>query len=95
MNVLSVLLLIRIGAIVHFEEGNSYFQPNEGAPKIPFLETNSLFQLEIGRGALLFPAQDTIDVAVGCQCFATSGSLKLWHERMRPIRVQELPPQNA
>ena len=56
-----------------------------GVPRIPFLEANGLFQLEIGRGASLFPAQDTIDVAVDGQCFATSGSLKLWHGRMRHV----------
>jgi len=33
VNILSVSLLIKVGAIVHFEKDNSYFQPRAGAEK--------------------------------------------------------------
>ena len=36
MNLLSVSLLIQIGAIVHFQKDNCWFQVNSGSAKIPF-----------------------------------------------------------
>ena len=38
MNLLSVSLLIKAGATVHFEKGNSYFQAYPGATPIAFIE---------------------------------------------------------
>ena len=43
MNLLSVSLLIKAGATVHFENGNSYFQAYPGAPPIPFIEKGGMF----------------------------------------------------
>jgi hypothetical protein len=36
LNILSVALLMKAGAVMHFEEGACYFKPFREAPKIPF-----------------------------------------------------------
>ena len=45
MNLLSVSLLIKVGAIVHLKRNNSYFQAHSGAAKVRFLERDGMFQL--------------------------------------------------
>jgi len=50
LNLLSVSLLLQVGAIVHFEPGNCFFQPHAGAAKIPFQQRDGMFQLEVHRG---------------------------------------------
>ena len=48
-NLLSVALLIKSGAVVHFEQGASYFQAHSGAAKMPLHQDSGLFQLFGGR----------------------------------------------
>ena len=43
MNLLSVSLLIKVGAIVHLERNNSYFQAHSGAANVRFLERDGMF----------------------------------------------------
>ena len=43
MNLLSVSLLIKAGAVVHFEQDNCYFQPHVGTNRIPFLNDKACF----------------------------------------------------
>lgn len=47
MNLLSVSLLIQIGAIIHFEKDNCWFKASAGAAQIPFQQRDGLFHLEI------------------------------------------------
>ena len=44
-NLLSVALLIKSGAVVHFEQGASYFQAHAHAAKLPLHQDGGLFQL--------------------------------------------------
>ena len=48
LNLLSVSMLIKAGAVVHFEHDNCYFQPAAGAARIPFQQNHGLFQLQGG-----------------------------------------------
>ena len=48
LNLLSVSMLIKAGAVVHFEQDNCYFQPAAGAARIPFQQNDGLFQLQGG-----------------------------------------------
>jgi len=85
-NLISVSLLIKVGAIVHFEKSNCYFQASSGATKIPFNQTNGLFQLEVERGgAHALPVSDAHSYSLHGQCFATAANLKLWQRRLRHI----------
>jgi hypothetical protein len=51
-NLLSVALLIKSGAVVHFEQGASYFQAHSGAAKMPLHQDGGLFQLFGGRNII-------------------------------------------
>ena len=47
LNILSVALLMKAGAVMHFEEGACYFKPFREAPKIPFEQLEpGLFQIK-------------------------------------------------
>ena len=55
LNILSVALLMKAGAVIHFEEGACYFKPFREAPKIPFEQLESgLFQIK-GEDAYTLP----------------------------------------
>jgi hypothetical protein len=55
LNILSVSLLMKAGAVMHFEEGNCYIRPFKEASKIHFVDLGSgLFQLR-GENALTLP----------------------------------------
>ena len=97
LNLLSVSLLLQVGAIVHFEPGNCFFQPHAGAAKIPFQQRDGMFQLEVHRGdpaqAQSAPAQalaDHLSVSLDGHSFATSGNLQLWHRRLRHMSKASL-----
>ena len=55
LNILSVALLMKAGAVIHFEEGACYFKPFREAPKISFEQLDSgLFQIK-GEDAYSLP----------------------------------------
>ena len=55
LNILSVALLMKAGAVMHFEEGACYFKPFREAPKIPFEQLEpGLFQIK-GEDAHALP----------------------------------------
>jgi len=94
VNILSVSLLIKVGAIVHFEKGNSYFQPHVNAEKIPFIGNRGLFQLQ---GEKVADAEGEVDpnstrraYAINGISFATTGDLKLWHRRLCHVSKDRL-----
>ena len=73
MNLLSVSLLIKAGAIVHFEKGNCYFQPHSGTNRIPFTQSQGMFQLD-GEKSNPVPEVETVrhSYMVNGHCFATT-----------------------
>ena len=95
VNILSVSLLIKVGAIVHFEKDNSYFQPRAGAEKIPFIANRGLFQLQ-GEKADGSHGEVDSNPKQGCsyvidgKSFATTGDLKLWHRRLCHVSKERL-----
>ena len=92
MNLLSVSLLIKAGAVVHFERDNCYFQPHMGSSRIPFTQAQGMFQLT-GGAPDLAPAVDSPvrhSFTVHGYCFATSGDLQLWHRRLRHMDKERL-----
>jgi len=91
MNLLSVSLLIKAGAVVHFQEGDCYFQPRPGSAKVPFTQEGGMFQL-LGEHVDASPAETPIRHAylVNGHCFATSGDLQLWHRRLRHMDKERL-----
>ena len=91
MNLLSVSLLIKAGAIVHFEHDNCYFQPSASTSRIPFTQAQGMFQLE-GEKSNLIPEVERVrhSYMVNGYCFATSGNLQLWHRRMRHMSKESL-----
>jgi len=91
LNLLSVSLLIKAGATVHFEQGNSYFRAYPGAPPIPFIQSGGMFQLLASKAAL--PADDSaLPVSVSChgRVFGVAADLSTWHQRVRHIPMQDL-----
>jgi len=87
MNLLSISLLLKIGAVVHLEEGNSYFEACSGAERIPFKLNGGMFQLEASKGSEVGMGPKLIGnssgvFTVACKYFATSGNLGLWHRRV-------------
>jgi hypothetical protein len=48
LNLLSVSMLIKAGAVVHFEHDNCYFQPAAGAARIPFQQNMAYFNFKGG-----------------------------------------------
>jgi hypothetical protein len=86
-----VSLLIKAGATVHFEQGNSYFQVFPGAPPIPFIQRGGMFQLLASKGSL--PADDSespLSVACHGQVYGVAADLNVWHQRVRHIPMQDL-----
>ena len=85
MNLLSVSLLIKMGATLHFEEGNCFFRSNSHAERIPLHQEDGMFQLFASKGNLI--PEVTTDpgstFSVNGRCFATSADLRLWHRRIR------------
>ena len=97
MNLLSVSLLIQIGAIVHFQKDNCWFQVNSGSAKIPFEQKDGLFQLKLSASsngdaaASISDDPDTTqqNFAVNGKCMAV-GSFHLWHRRVRHLSKARL-----
>ena len=91
MNLISVSLLIKVGAIVHFEKGNCFFQAYSGAGRIPFTQSRGMFHLSVERSNLI-PEVDDVrhSYMVNGFCFATSGDLQLWHRRLRHMPKERL-----
>ena len=69
LNLVSVSLLIKVGAIVHFEKDDCYFQAHAGAVKIPFDQKNGLFQLDVERGGVPKDPQAAHSYSLHGQCF--------------------------
>ena len=47
LNLLSVSLMIDIGAVLHFERGNTYIQPPNSSERIPLIRSGGLFQFPL------------------------------------------------
>ena len=93
LNLLSVALLIKQGAICHFEKDNCYFQPHAAAERIPFQQNRGMFQLQVNRGSLVpevMPTRSNHVYNVNGRSFATSGDIKLWHTRVRHMPPADL-----
>ena len=92
MNLLSVSLLIKAGATVHFERGNSYFQAFPGAPPIAFVEKNGMFQLVASKGSV--PVDDDAAPALSASCsnqvYGVAADLNVWHQRVRHMSMEDL-----
>jgi hypothetical protein len=89
MNLLSVSLLIQIGAIIHFEKDNCWFKASAGAVQIPFQQRDGLFHLEISPPKEAEPDPPLQSFAVDGRCYAV-GNLHLWHRRMRHLSKLKL-----
>jgi hypothetical protein len=85
MNLLSVSLLIKMGAVLHFEEGNCFFRANSSAEPIPLHQKDGMFELFATRGDLVPEVSSSggRSYMVHGKCFATSADLRLWHRRVR------------
>jgi hypothetical protein len=95
VNILSVSLLIKVGAIVHFEKDNSYFQPRAGAEKIPFIANRGLFQLQgekadDAHGEVDSNSKQGCSYVINGRSFAITGDLKLWHRRLCHVSKERL-----
>ena len=91
LNLLSLSLLMKVGAIAHFEAGNCYFQAHAGAHRIPFIQKDGLFQLEGFRPDAAPEVPNPMSsYAVNGQSYSTSGNLHLWHRRLRHMPKDEL-----
>ena len=90
VNLLSVSRLMQQGAIVHFEEGNSYFQPFARGSKVPLEHRNGLFELDLT--AVMQPG--TPDPATTYSlhgiCYGAHADAKLWHRRVRHTSMETL-----
>ncbi len=87
MNLLSVSLLIKMGAVLHFEEGNCFFRTSASADPIPLHQKDGMFELFATRGDLVpeMSSGHGRSYTVNGKCFATSADLRLWHRRVRHI----------
>ena len=92
VNLLSLSLLVRNGAIAHFEHGNCYFQPHSGAERIPFIQRDGLFRLRVDSLAVPEAPSRAPHHAyvVNGRAFATAGDIRLWHRRVRHMDPKEL-----
>jgi hypothetical protein len=90
MNLLSVSLLIKAGATVHFEKGNSYFQAYPGARPIAFVEKDGMFQLVAEKGSSADAAAAMLSFATNGHAFGVAADLTLWHQRVRHMSMEDL-----
>ena len=91
LNLLSMSLLMDVGAVAHFERGNCYFQAHPGAHRIPFIQKDGLFELEgLYPTALPEVPNPVSSFSVNGQSYSTSGNLHLWHRRLRHMPKDEL-----
>jgi len=91
MNLLSVSLLIKAGATVHFERGNSYFQAFPGATPICFVENNGMFQIMASKGSSPEGGNEpSLSYACESQAFGVAADLGVWHQRVRHMSMQDL-----
>ena len=91
VNLLSISLLLKAGCAVHFEAGNCWFQPQPGAPRIPFVQRSGLFQLLAEDGSDFSPSPScTQSYVVNGSTFGAAADIKLWHKRMRHAPVDKL-----
>jgi len=92
MNLLSVSLLIKAGATVHFERGKSYFQAYPGAAPISFIEKGGMFQLvaEKGLSSALDDSDTSLSFACHNQVFGVAADLSVWHQRVRHLSMKDL-----
>jgi hypothetical protein len=92
MNLLSVSLLIKMGASLHFEEGSCFFRAHANSECIPIRQKDGLFEIEASRGDLV----PGVSAGTGCsytvrgKCFGTSADLRLWHRRVRHMDAKFL-----
>ena len=91
LNLLSVSLLLKVGAIAHFETDNCYFMAHAGAPRIPFLHKDGMFQI-MAESSLVpdVKPKSKHSFAAHGQCFATSATFKTWHRRLGHMSPLEL-----
>ncbi len=84
VNLLSVSLLLKQNAVLHFEQENCYFQPQPGAPRIPLQQVNGMFQLPVSAlVASASPvAEGSSSYSVNGHCYGTTADWDTWHKRL-------------
>lgn len=92
MNLLSVSLLLDIGAVLHFEADNCYIQPPKSSERIPLSRRGGLFQFPLRQalGADEVPPSDSEYSFAVNGWSLLAGDLKLWHRRNRHIPLETL-----
>jgi hypothetical protein len=100
MNLISVSDFLKLGAIVHFENDNRFYQAHGDSCLIPLKERDGLFELDVNDWLATAAAATTVDpivskipgvsFAVDGKCFGVMGDMHLWHRRMRHMSVSQL-----
>ena len=94
LNLLSVSLMIDIGAVLHFERGNTYIQPPNSSERIPLTRSGGLFQFPLHRVSEGMSASAQVvdyENSFAVNGFSLlAGDLKLWHRRNRHIPLEVL-----
>jgi hypothetical protein len=83
VNLLSVSLLLKQNAILHFELSNCYFQPHKKAPRIPLIQENGMFQLPVSALiATADTASENTSFVVNGHCYGATADWATWHKRL-------------
>jgi hypothetical protein len=83
VNLLSVSLLLKQNAVLHFEKSNCYFQPHRGGAKIPLIQENGMFQLPVS--ALMASStvrEEVSSYTVNGRCYGATADWATWHKRL-------------
>ena len=103
MNLLSLSLLVKKGAIIHFEKSNCYIVPPGAQEKIPIQENGGLFQVPLLKsvygdhsyaqflGSYSESSDDDKNYSFDVQGYSfLSGDLSLWHRRLAHLSKEKL-----
>ena len=90
MNLLSVSLLLQVGASVHFEKDNCWFKVHDGAEPIKFVQRDGLFHVAATKAQQTEPRTTTHSYVLHGQVYRTAGDLRLWHRRCRHLDFDKL-----
>ena len=90
MNLLSVSRLMQQGSIIHFEIGNSYFQPHARGSKIPLDFRDGLFQLDLTQVLEPGPPDPATSYSISGTCYGAHANAQLWHRRLRHTSMEVL-----
>jgi hypothetical protein len=105
MNLLSLSLLVKKGAVVHFEDTNCYIIPPGATEKIPLLQNGGLFQVPLkspsygdhryahflGTSGGTEEEDDEMHHSFDLNTYSfLSGDLSLWHKRLAHLPKEKL-----